>query len=209
MTVAVAGGDLEEATRRSTAIVDPFWGPISAARVHLARGDRVAAAECLLDAPPRCLRHAVVAGLLRARAATPPDEVIAHVTLAVELASAHGMLQTVVSEGRELMDVIERAAWRVPDEWLHRLRLAMAPATLAVRPTTRDLPEALTDRELDVLRLLPSRLTLSEVAKELYLSVNTVKFHLRVIYRKLGVNSRGDAAGIARAMTTTDSVAGR
>ena len=52
-----------------------------------------------------------------------------------------------------------------------------------------------------MLRLLPSRLTLGEIAKELYVSVNTLKFHLRVIYRKLEVNSREEAAAIARSLT--------
>ena len=50
--------------------------------------------------------------------------------------------------------------------------------------------ETLTERERDVLRFLPSRLTLREIADELYVSPNTLKFHLKVIYRKLGVNSR-------------------
>ncbi len=63
--------------------------------------------------------------------------------------------------------------------------------------------ESLTERERDVLRLLPSRLTLGEIAKELYVSVNTLKFHLRVIYRKLEVNSRDEAADIARRLTRT------
>ena len=76
----------------------------------------------LETARPRCVRHEVVLGLLGARTLTAPEEVLARVTPVVELASSHGMLQTVVSYGRELMDVIERAAWRVPDEWLHRLR---------------------------------------------------------------------------------------
>ena len=52
-----------------------------------------------------------------------------------------------------------------------------------------------------MLRFLPSRLTVREIADELYVSVNTLKFHLRVIYRKLGVNSRAEAAEVARTMT--------
>jgi len=51
-----------------------------------------------------------------------------------------------------------------------------------------------------VLRLLPSRLTLREIADELYVSLNTLKFHLRIIYRKLGVNSRTDAVEAARSL---------
>jgi LuxR family maltose regulon positive regulatory protein len=48
--------------------------------------------------------------------------------------------------------------------------------------------------------LLPSRLTLREISGELFVSQNTLKFHLRVIYRKLGVNSRAEAVETARAL---------
>ena len=64
-----------------------------------------------------------------------------------------------------------------------------------------NLVEPLTDRERDVLRFLPSRLTVREIADELYVSVNTLKFHLKVIYRKLGVTSRAEAAAKARQLT--------
>jgi LuxR family maltose regulon positive regulatory protein len=63
------------------------------------------------------------------------------------------------------------------------------------------LVEPLTERERDVLRFLPSRLTVREIADHLHVSVNTLKFHLKVIYRKLGVSSRDEAARIARQMT--------
>ena len=60
----------------------------------------------------------------------------------------------------------------------------------------------LTERELEVLRMLPSRLTFREIADELFISVNTLKFHLRVIYRKLGVGSRAEATELARRRTS-------
>ena len=50
--------------------------------------------------------------------------------------------------------------------------------------------QPLTARELDVLRLLRSDLSLREIASELYISYNTVKDHTKSIYRKLGVSSR-------------------
>ena len=50
--------------------------------------------------------------------------------------------------------------------------------------------EPLTDRELEVLRLLRSDLSLREIANELYISHNTIKSYTRSIYRKLGVTSR-------------------
>ena len=147
------------------------------------------------------MRHEVVQSLLRARAASSPDERASAVAHAVDVASFHGMLQTVASYGQDLMELIERAAWSVSSEWLDRLRLAATRGRIPEVAAAQGFTESLTERERDVLRLLPSRLTLGEIAKELYVSVNTLKFHLRVIYRKLEVNSREDAAAIARSMT--------
>ena len=59
-------------------------------------------------------------------------------------------------------------------------------------------PEALTDAELDVLRLLRSELSQREIGAELYISLNTVKSHTRSIYRKLGVATREEAVKRAR-----------
>jgi len=56
----------------------------------------------------------------------------------------------------------------------------------------------LTTRELELLAELPSLLTADEIAASMYLSVNTVKTHIRGIYRKLGVNTRRDAVECAR-----------
>jgi LuxR family transcriptional regulator, maltose regulon positive regulatory protein len=60
--------------------------------------------------------------------------------------------------------------------------------------------EPLTDRELSVLRYLPTMMTNAEIAKELFVSVNTVKAHLKRIYKKLGVTSRRQAVHQARAL---------
>ncbi|HWO65174.1 MAG TPA: LuxR C-terminal-related transcriptional regulator [Umezawaea sp.] len=51
----------------------------------------------------------------------------------------------------------------------------------------------LTERELTVLELLPSLLSLDEIATDLTLSVNTVKSDVRSVYAKLGVSSRRTA----------------
>jgi LuxR family maltose regulon positive regulatory protein len=63
----------------------------------------------------------------------------------------------------------------------------------------RDLlpPPVLSARELTVLAMLPSLLSLDEIAADLALSLNTVKTHLRSIYTKLGVGSRRAAASAA------------
>jgi LuxR family maltose regulon positive regulatory protein len=56
----------------------------------------------------------------------------------------------------------------------------------------------LTERELAILRLLPTRLSQREIGRELYVSLNTVKTHTRAIFRKLDVSSRADAVVRAR-----------
>jgi LuxR family maltose regulon positive regulatory protein len=60
------------------------------------------------------------------------------------------------------------------------------------------LLDELSDSELRVLRFLPSNLTAPEIGAELYVSLNTVKTHMRHIYAKLGVHRRTDAVDRAR-----------
>jgi len=108
-------------------------------------------------------------------------------------------VQTVASEGAESVRLVELAAWRVPSAWLDRVRRA-ASAAGAARLESLGLVETLTDREREVLRLLPSRLTLTEIADELFISMNTLKFHLKVIYRKLGCSSRAEAAAVSQGL---------
>jgi LuxR family maltose regulon positive regulatory protein len=62
------------------------------------------------------------------------------------------------------------------------------------------LREPLSEGELRILRLLRSDLTQREIARELYLSVNTVKTHMRGIYTKLEVASRAEAVAHARSL---------
>ena len=62
----------------------------------------------------------------------------------------------------------------------------------------RALDEPLTERELTILRYLQSILSNVEIASELSLSVNTVKTHVRNIYRKLDATRRREAVRRAR-----------
>ena len=198
--LALAAGDVARAEDWAARVDDPFWGPVGRARVHLARHDRDEALAALEPVAPRCVRHEVILSLLRARATADNDEAMKLASRAVELSAADGLLQTVASEGPEATELAERAAWRAPEQWVDRLRRAAAERRRGGHQHLV-LGEQLTERERDVLRFLPSRLTVHEIADELYVSVNTLKFHLKVIYRKLGVSSRAEAAEMARKMT--------
>jgi LuxR family transcriptional regulator, maltose regulon positive regulatory protein len=67
------------------------------------------------------------------------------------------------------------------------------------RPPKGQLDGELTERELAVLRLFLSELTIRQMAQSLYVAPSTVKTQIKSIYRKLGVSSRGEAVEEARA----------
>ena len=71
--------------------------------------------------------------------------------------------------------------------------LAGEQRAVAARTRQEGLIEPLTDRELTILRLLPAPSSLRELASELFVTPNTLKTHLRAIYRKLGAESREEA----------------
>ena len=87
----------------------------------------------------------------------------------------------------------------IPTQQFPRLRARLLrPGVLDDRESARGrLIDPLTERELAVLIYLPTRLSNAEIAAEMYVSVNTLKTHLRNVYRKLDVADR-DAA-VARA----------
>jgi LuxR family maltose regulon positive regulatory protein len=75
----------------------------------------------------------------------------------------------------------------------------LAGRTLSARTEDAEpLQEALSETELRVLRYLPTNLRGPEIASELFVSLNTIRAHLRNIYAKLGVHSRADAVKRAR-----------
>jgi LuxR family transcriptional regulator, maltose regulon positive regulatory protein len=76
---------------------------------------------------------------------------------------------------------------------------AQSPAPAINLDQAQALPaEPLSDREREVLRHISGMLSTAEVASEMYISVNTVKTHLRTIYRKLAATHRGEAVRRAR-----------
>jgi LuxR family maltose regulon positive regulatory protein len=87
-------------------------------------------------------------------------------------------------------------------QWLAEPRHAAGEELLA--EITGELPVILpaalplSERELEVLQYLPTMFTAGEIAENLNISVNTVKAHMRSIYRKLGAGRRREAVVVAR-----------
>ncbi|MBB5958515.1 LuxR family maltose regulon positive regulatory protein [Saccharothrix tamanrassetensis] len=119
----------------------------------------------------------------------------AHDALRKALAAAEPLraLRPFYNAGKPVRDLLARGAGR-----FGRLdRFATAVMTTVPTASTGQ-PEGLTTRERALLVELPSMRTAEEIADSMFVSVNTVKTHLRGIYRKLGVSQRRDAVVVAR-----------
>ncbi|MFI5694534.1 LuxR C-terminal-related transcriptional regulator [Kribbella sp. NPDC051586] len=112
---------------------------------------------------------------------------------ALTLAEPEGYARVFIAEGEPMLTMLQRH--RPASAYLRRLLdAARQPARVSA---PQPLLDPLSDRELDVLRLLTSELDGPSIARELVVSLNTVRTHTKHIYTKLGVNSR--RAAIRRA----------
>ena len=121
---------------------------------------------------------------------------LAPLTRAVTLAEPEGYVRVFVDEGPPMAALLRAAAReaqgeqkRIAPSYLRRL-LAAVNNTAGNAPASQGLIEPLSERELDVLRLLGTDLDGPDIARELIVSLSTVRTHTQHIYAKLGVNNR-------------------
>jgi LuxR family maltose regulon positive regulatory protein len=109
---------------------------------------------------------------------------------ALTLAEPDGYLRIFVDEGPAMAALLQVAAkQKTAPEYARRLLAAFALPRNRTR-VTQALLEPLSERELDVLRLLGTDLDGPEIARQLVVSLSTLRTHTRSIYSKLGVNNR-------------------
>jgi LuxR family maltose regulon positive regulatory protein len=109
---------------------------------------------------------------------------------AVAMAEPEGHVRVIVDEGPPMAALLRLAA-KQPNAPTYLRRLLVAAATAEGQTSVEQpLIESLSERELEVLRLLESDLDGPDIARELTVSLATVRTHTRNIYAKLGVNSR-------------------
>ncbi|HET6985241.1 MAG TPA: LuxR C-terminal-related transcriptional regulator [Kribbella sp.] len=114
---------------------------------------------------------------------------------ALTLAEPEGYVRVFIAEGQPMVALLATLHRRRPD-WAYLRKLleaARRPAGPSKPVAQQDLLDPLSDRELDVLRLLASELDGPSIARELVVSLNTVRTHTKHIYTKLGVNNRRTA----------------
>jgi LuxR family maltose regulon positive regulatory protein len=109
---------------------------------------------------------------------------------AIDDAETEGYVRVFTAEGHLMVALLKEAAKRgVAPVYVAEL-LAAAGGASPPSPKEQGLVETLSERELDVLRLLGSDLSGPDIARELMVSLNTLRTHTMNIYMKLGVNSR-------------------
>lgn len=112
---------------------------------------------------------------------------------ALDLAEPEGYVRVFVDEGPPMGALLAATLQQRSAPGYVRRLLAAVRATSVPRPRQQGVVDPLSARELEVLRLLGTHLDGPEIARRLFVSVNTLRTHTRNIYAKLGVNGRGAA----------------
>lgn len=175
---------------------------VEAARIQLAMGDAGAAID-LLDSVPGAHPAAgpavtVRAMLVRAQAADAAGDAAGArrlVALALHEARRERLRRPFLDAGRWLRPLLVTAPLhQLAAGWLRPDSSSYGAPGGPGGPPWPIVVEELSTREQDVLERLAQMMSTQEIAADLFVSVNTVKTHLKSLYRKLGVNRRSDAA---------------
>jgi LuxR family maltose regulon positive regulatory protein len=129
------------------------------------------------------------------------EQALSALERALTLAEPEGYVRTFVDEGEPIARLVRRALSQgIALDYGARLLAAFGEEVELKPPAMESMVEPLTERELEVLRLIVAGLSNPEIAEELFIAVSTVKSHVNHIYGKLGVSNRVEAVTRAQSM---------
>jgi LuxR family maltose regulon positive regulatory protein len=188
------------------------WNQHIPARLLIARGENPTAAQKLRDLYGKAIQagaqgYAIRVRVYQALAADTPGRALSFLSEALTLGEPEGFIRTFVDEARLLKPLLRKALVEgiTPEytagllgiiESEERLRQAKDAKQVQVPAS----PEFLSQRELEVLRLIADGLSNGQIAGKLVISLNTAKKHVHNISGKLNANSRTGIVAQARKM---------
>ncbi len=190
-------------------------GYLVVARVQLAQGrpdralallDRMLAAAVTQDRLGSMIELHALRAVALAAAGDEPASLTA-LTAALTVASPQGYVRVFTDEGPAMAALIgrmmtsagtDRATARVPLGYLARVRRSFDPKPRSERETGAGLIEPLTDREMEVLGMLAAGRANRAIARQLVVTLDTVKKHVSHVLAKLGASNRTEAVARAR-----------
>jgi LuxR family maltose regulon positive regulatory protein len=204
-------GDLKSASHwleQTSGNVDPhpfyrFSGLIQP-RLLIAQG-RVEEAAEQLNNRHETASHAdwgyalVAIRVWQALAADSPHSAQLFLDDALHLAEPEGYIHSFVDAGIRLIPLLREATQHdIAPEYVGRILTYMGTVRSAANSKKSNLVEPLSEREVEVLRLVTAGLSNLEIASRLFISPGTAKTHVHHLYGKLGVRNRIEAASRAK-----------
>jgi LuxR family transcriptional regulator, maltose regulon positive regulatory protein len=218
VTLALAQGDVAAAAHwvdqitTDSADASGLLRGFARARLLLAQNDKAAAAELLEKLHAEVVQMGRQSAVIEARklqalAAPTITDGLAFLTEALTLTQVEGYVRTFIDEGEPMAVLLRQAATKgIAPDYVARLLSAFEP-TMKERPVSpappigaptslgaaTSLVEPLSERELEVLRLMAAGLSNHEIADKLIISTGTVKSHVHSILGKLDARDRTQA----------------
>jgi LuxR family maltose regulon positive regulatory protein len=177
----------------------PAAYPLEDVHAYLERQQDFAAAHEF----PGPVAEIAIARTLLYQAGGKKVEALETLEVALSAAATTGLFRIFLDEGEPLQALLEELRPRLTDEALiaYASRLLEGSRPEPAKSETVGKREVqLSERELEVLQNLARGLSYEEIGQQLYLSLNTIQFHVKNIYRKLLVNKRVQAIEKAREM---------
>jgi LuxR family maltose regulon positive regulatory protein len=129
------------------------------------------------------------------------DGALSALEQALSLAEPEGYVRTFLDEGEPMAWLLRHALSEgIAPNYAARLLADFGEEAPLASPAMDALVEPLTEREIEVLRLIVAGLSNAEIAEELVVAISTVKSHVNHIYGKLGAENRIQAAERARSL---------
>lgn len=210
--ISLAQDDLDSAQFWADQISEPADASLlypslglTPARMLLARHEKNLAAQELEELYRTASKHRFGSGMieiraLQALAAEGPGEALHILREALNMGRPEGFIRTFLNKGEAMEHLLERSKPGAGELKPYIQTLLSSFGGAARETKIQPLVEPMSERELEILRLLAQGLSNSEIAGRLIISVGTVKSHVHHILEKLGCDSRLQAVAKAREM---------